>query len=278
MSAAETYHDSTALRALEIRTRRLPLEVQMVECINLLQTPEFVVDDLVRSVEQVRELKDPVGRIELVANEGLRMDALSTQIASRTFNTVRRGYEPGSVDAYLEKIGEQIAKLEDEIRVGRKRIEVLELRTKDVPDADTVVRTAFLAAAASKAKLIAEAEARAREIIADAKRYAASLNPSNSDREAESLLFEARRRLEESERSAMARREQAEREAAEIISAARSRVLGSGTPDRGEDPGDAADELSRLVETLGSLKEAARQGLERAVSLEADIEAVIAEH
>jgi hypothetical protein len=75
MSAAETHHDSTVLRALEIRTRTLPLEVQMVECIDLLETPELVVDDLVRSVEQVRESKGPVGRIELVANEELRKDA-----------------------------------------------------------------------------------------------------------------------------------------------------------------------------------------------------------
>lgn len=206
------------------------------------------------------------------------MDILSTQIASRNFDIVKRGYEPGAVDAYLQKIGDQVGKLEDAIRVGRKRIEALELRTKDVADADTVVRTAFLAAAESKAKLIAEAESRAKEIISDAKRQAASLAAISVESEGESLLFEARRRLEESERSAMARREQAEREAAEIISAARSRLSGPLAPRSGEDIGDAADELGRLVETLGSLKEAARQGLEQAASLGADIDAAIADH
>lgn len=210
--------------------------------------------------------------------KGLRMDTLSTQIASRTFDIVKRGYEPGAVDAYLRKIGDQVGKLEDAIRVGRKHVEALELRTKDVGDADTVVRTAFLAAAESKAKLIAEAETRASEIIADAKRHAATLGAVSADTEAESLLFEARRRLEESERSAMARREQAEREAAEIISAARSRLSEPMAPSSGEDIGDAADELGRLVEKLGSLKEAARQGLEQAASLGADIEAAIADH
>ena len=120
--------------------------------------------------------------------------------------------------------------------------------------------------------------ANANEIIADAKRQAASFGAVPVETEAQSLLFEARRRLEESERSAMARREQDEREAAEIISAARSRLSEPMALSSGEDMGDAADELGRLVETLGSLKEAARQGLEQAASLGADIEAAIADH
>jgi hypothetical protein len=41
----------TELRALELRTRELPLDAQMVECVDLLQSPEFVIEDLVRSIE-----------------------------------------------------------------------------------------------------------------------------------------------------------------------------------------------------------------------------------
>ena len=37
------------------------------------------------------------------------MDALSTQIASRTFATAKRGYDKDTVDSYLAKIGEQVA-------------------------------------------------------------------------------------------------------------------------------------------------------------------------
>jgi DivIVA domain-containing protein len=209
------------------------------------------------------------------------MDALSTQIASRSFDTVKRGYDTAAVDSYLAKLGDQVGKLEDEVRVARKHIQQLEHRAKDASAADTVVRTAFLAAAESKAKLIEEAEAKARQIIAAAEAQAAQVvqaqaGAAGGSAEVESLLNEARRKLDESERAAAARREQAEREAAEIIAVAEARVARS-TATGDEGASGAADELSRLVATLGSLKEAARQGLEQAATLEADIESVIAE-
>jgi hypothetical protein len=75
MSAAETHHDWTALRSLEMRTRALPLDVQMTECIDLLQSPEFVVEDLVRSVEQVRETGPRAGRVTLISDEESAQDA-----------------------------------------------------------------------------------------------------------------------------------------------------------------------------------------------------------
>jgi DivIVA domain-containing protein len=206
------------------------------------------------------------------------MDALSTQISSRRFETVKRGYDQDGVDSYLAKIGDQVGKLEDALRVARTRIEDLEHAAKDVSTADTVVRTAFLAAAESKAKLIAEAESKAKDIVEDAEVRAAQLGGTSGSPQAEALLLEARRRLEESERDAVARREQAEREAAEIIAAAKAKVAGAANGESEGEASEAADELSRLVETLGSLKEAARQGLAQAASLEADIEAVIAEH
>lgn len=43
-----------ALRELEQRSRSLPLDAQMAECVDLLQAPELVVDELIRSVEQIR--------------------------------------------------------------------------------------------------------------------------------------------------------------------------------------------------------------------------------
>ncbi len=45
-----------SIRALEERTRSLSLEQQMAECIDLLQFPELVVDDLLRSVAEARGL------------------------------------------------------------------------------------------------------------------------------------------------------------------------------------------------------------------------------
>lgn len=206
------------------------------------------------------------------------MDALSTQIASRKFERVKHGYDPKAVESWLAKVGDHMAKLEDALRAANSRIDELERLTRDVKDADAVVRTAFLAASDAKAKLIAEAEARARQIVAQAEKRAAELDSgaaSTSHDQVESMLSEARTRIEESERFAAARRAEAEREAVEIIQAARERLTEAGSSGRDEEAEEATAELRRLVATLGSLKQAARQGLEQAEQLEADIEAVI---
>lgn len=59
-----------ALRELEIRSRELPLEAQMMECVDLLQSPELVVEELLRSVEQIRTAVPERGRLELVRDSG----------------------------------------------------------------------------------------------------------------------------------------------------------------------------------------------------------------
>ncbi len=61
MSAAENHRDLTALRALELRTRELSLDGQMVECVDLLESPEFVIEDLIRSVEQIEKSEGYAG-------------------------------------------------------------------------------------------------------------------------------------------------------------------------------------------------------------------------
>ena len=75
MAVAETPQAYTALRSLEIRTRALPLDAQMVECVDLLQSPEFVVDDLIRSVEQIREAGRMTGRVALECDDASERDA-----------------------------------------------------------------------------------------------------------------------------------------------------------------------------------------------------------
>ena len=206
------------------------------------------------------------------------MDTLSMQIASRRFDTVKRGYDQRTVDTYLSKLGDQVATLEDALRAARSHVETLEHRTRDVRDADTVVKTAFLAAAEAKAKLIEEGRAKAAEIIAEAEKSAVMIRAAGeSSDEAESMLREARLRVEESQRDAVIRREEAEREAAAIISAAKARVSAADSPYSGSGSAAAADELESLVATLGALKEAAREGLEQTASLEADIAAAVGE-
>ena len=76
MSAAEKQSELTALRALEMRTRALSLDAQMFECVDLLQSPEFIVEDLVRSVEQATNTtRDRPTRVSLQMNREASRDA-----------------------------------------------------------------------------------------------------------------------------------------------------------------------------------------------------------
>ena len=53
MSAAENQHAMTAFRSLETRSRMLPLREQMLECVQLLQSPQVMVDDLLEVVGRI---------------------------------------------------------------------------------------------------------------------------------------------------------------------------------------------------------------------------------
>ncbi len=68
MAVAEKHGEWTALRELEISTRNLALDGQMSACIDLLQSPDFAVDDLVQSVTQIRESVATPTREQLLSN------------------------------------------------------------------------------------------------------------------------------------------------------------------------------------------------------------------
>ena len=59
-----------ALRAFEERTRALSLESQMVECVDLLQNPSLLVDEVLQSVAEVRDAKEPDSGIRIVSSDG----------------------------------------------------------------------------------------------------------------------------------------------------------------------------------------------------------------
>lgn len=63
-----------ALRELEVRSRALSLEAQMNECIDLLQAPELVVDELLRSLDQIRGAGAERDRVVLVRDPAERTE------------------------------------------------------------------------------------------------------------------------------------------------------------------------------------------------------------
>ena len=201
------------------------------------------------------------------------MDSLSTRVASQEFPTAKRGYDPAAVDAYLSSLGREISKLEGELSATRTKLVALEKRIKDNKDADTVVSTAFLAAAESKRKLLEDAEQRAAQMIADAEAAVANIKPPSNEEldglrdEAEQILNRARRHLAESRDEANRMLLEAKEEADEILGEARRSALSAVRDGQSEMEGDVdavRDELQRLVLMLRSLKAAVREGFDYA--------------
>jgi DivIVA domain-containing protein len=214
------------------------------------------------------------------------MDSLSTQVASHEFPTTKRGYDPSAVDAYLRSLGREISKLEGELSVTRTKLSALEKRLKDNKDADTVVSTAFLAAAESKRKLLEEAEQRAAQMIADAEAEVANIRPPSNEEldalrdEAEQILNRARRHLSESREEADRTLQVAKDEAEEILTTARREALAAVRNGQSEVEGDVVavrDELQRLVLMLRSLKAAVREGFDYAEAGSEQLRVVLGE-
>ena len=103
------------------------------------------------------------------------MDSLASRITGTEFPLVKKGYDPDAVDTFIESISKSVVGLEEELSVAKAKAAKLEDRLRSTSDADTVVQTAFLAAAEAKAKLLQEAEARGAEIIAAAEARAAEI-------------------------------------------------------------------------------------------------------
>ncbi len=68
-SSSDDVGAAISLRRFEERTRRLPLDQQIVECVDLLQSPELVVDDLLRSLAEVHASTEPPGGTQIISAE-----------------------------------------------------------------------------------------------------------------------------------------------------------------------------------------------------------------
>jgi cell division septum initiation protein DivIVA len=196
------------------------------------------------------------------------MESLSSRISKRDFPLAKRGYEPAAVNAYIDSIGRSAAVLEEELAVVKAKAEKLETRLRGKSDADTVVQTAFLAAAEAKSKLLAEAEARASAMIAAAEARAAEIAPGSASgltaptRDADGLEA-ARSRAQQIEADAIRLLEEARREAESIVAEAR-RIAAGGSGDTGQIDGqvdEAREELHRLLWLIKTVKEAVATGL-----------------
>jgi cell division septum initiation protein DivIVA len=196
------------------------------------------------------------------------MESLSGRISKRDFPLAKRGYEPNSVNAYIDSIGRSVAALEEELAVVKAKAEKLETRLRGKSDADTVVQTAFLAAAEAKSKLLQEAEQRAAQMIAEAEARSAAIAAASGFGFAASTddahdLDSARSRAQQIEADAIRLLEEARREAESIV--AEARRIADATPEPAthidEQVDEAREELHRLVWLVKTVKEAVATGI-----------------
>ena len=150
------------------------------------------------------------------------MDASFSAQNTSTEPTAKRGYETTEVDDFLRATAQAVRALEEELTIANSKAAQLESRLRAGSDADTVVQTAFLAAAEAKSKLLQEAEARSAEIIAAAEARAGAIEmaAAQNTNGAGPALQGARTRAKELEAEAERLLEEARIEAERIIAAA----------------------------------------------------------
>jgi DivIVA domain-containing protein len=210
------------------------------------------------------------------------MDSLASRVTGAEFPLVKRGYDPDAVDTFIDSIGKGIAALEEELSVAKAKAAKLEDRLRSTSDADTVVQTAFLAAAEAKAKLLQEAEARGAEIIAAAEAKAAEITrditAADGSPDATRAIERAQARAAEIEQQALALLEEARSEAEGLVTDAQR--VAAGIALDADDPivarTDAArEELHRIMWLLKTVKQAVHTGLVAAQDEAPELELVL---
>lgn len=210
------------------------------------------------------------------------MDSLASRVTGTEFPLVKKGYDPDAVDTFIESISKSVVALEEELSVAKAKAVKLEDRLRSTSDADTVVQTAFLAAAEAKAKLLQEAEARGAEIIAAAEAKAAEIaneiTTEDGSPDAARAIEHARTRAAEIEHQALALLEEARTEAEGLVTDAQRVAAGMAVDE--DDPivtrTDAArEELHRIMWLLKTVKQAIHTGLVAAQEDAPELELVL---
>ncbi|MCP3974883.1 MAG: hypothetical protein GY720_10360 [bacterium] len=192
---------------------------------------------------------------------------LSDQLVEVDFEQVRRGYDPIAVTSFLAKLSEQARRLEGEVANANARFNALERRMQDSDTNKHSVSAAFVAAADAKQALLADAERKATRILDKARDQAARLSGPHDDLEQSrseiaDLMMTAKRRLDNAETEAAQIISDAKEEADALTSRTRTDALSAVTESKREAErllADAQDEYRRISLMLRGLKSAVRE-------------------
>lgn len=176
------------------------------------------------------------------------MQSLTDRIRSKEFARSRKGFDPDEVMRYLQKIADEVAELEADLRREGVRANALERKIQAPHQAEDNVEAAFLAAAESKQQLLDEAQERAQEMITNARSEATRLveiprmEAQRAQEESAAILLQAKERLESATREASSIEERARAESSrlEAESAERGRRAVEEADRRAQETIDAA--------------------------------------
>lgn len=206
------------------------------------------------------------------------MESLSSRVGAAEFPLVKRGYDPAAVDTFVTSVVKAAAALEEELAVAKAKASQLETKLRSKSDADTVVQTAFLAAAEAKSKLLQEAEARSAQIIAAAEARAAEIDATTAaSGDGSAAMSAAREHAARIEAEATRLLQEAQHEAESILTTARSgaRSDGAANGEIAERIDEAREELHRIMWLLRTVKQAVHTGLEAAQAAAPEVRLVI---
>lgn len=188
---------------------------------------------------------------------------LWNEIERAQFSLAVRGYDRGEVDAFIDATVAAVRELEDRSAALHGKVKAVELELASRRETSSSIEHAFLEAVEKKQLMLADAEKRANEILANAESHAA-----NNDRGAEVealreqaklMLDQASMMLEDAERESAMIRSKAAAEgerAVAVIKAEAERMLTAAEAEAAVIVAGAEQQNERLAAALRLLQDA----------------------
>jgi DivIVA domain-containing protein len=134
-------------------------------------------------------------------------------IRRKTFQLVRRGFDPQEVGAYLEQLSAHVADVQQRLGQAESQISGMEKDLRDAKSAEEAVRLTMMAATQAKEEILAAAQQEAADLRAQVTAQTEGLHRSARE-ESEKVLNEART-------EALSTLESSRKDAEEMVMAAR---------------------------------------------------------
>ena len=103
-----------------------------------------------------------------------------SMIRSRSFNTVKNGYDPDEVDSFLSEVAELVSELSADTSEKDEKIATLVEKVNQYRSDEEAITTALISAQKESARVISEAQAKADEMIESAKTEQVRITEQNA--------------------------------------------------------------------------------------------------